>query len=140
MRPDPQLFLHVLGAIALFGATGAAATLAWAARRGRGQVALASATFRVLLFVGLPAWLCTFAFGSWTSSREHWPAGTRWLEVGSGIATVGVFVLLAATGLAYAWVANPARSWPATAVATLTTGYLVALGVAWWLMSAKPAL
>jgi hypothetical protein len=140
MRPDPQLFLHVLGAITLFAATGAAAALAWTARRVRHQDALASATFKVLLLLGLPAWLCTFAFGSWTSSREHWPTGTRWLEIGSGIATVGVFVLLVATGLAYAWLTNPARSWPATAVAVLTSGYLVALTAAWWLMSAKPSL
>jgi hypothetical protein len=136
MRPDAEVFLHVLGGIALFGAVGTAALLAWRGRRGDAPV-LAGAAFRTLLVLGLPAWLVLFVFGNAAKSKEHVPAGTEWLRIGIAIAIAGAVVLLAAIGSSYAWSRTPSRRGLATATGALTTALLVALGVAWWVMTAK---
>ena len=137
---DLPLFLHVLGAIVLFGATSAATILAWAGRRGKNLPALARAAFGTLLFCALPAWLLLFLFGSATKSREHLPNGIHWVDVPAAIAGAGLLVLLAATAAAFAWSRRPQGSWQPRAVGLLSAGYLVALAFAWWVMTAKPTL
>jgi hypothetical protein len=137
MRPDTEVFLHVLGGTVLFGAVGTAALLSWRGRRGDGAQVLAGAAFRTLLVLGLPAWLVLFVFGNATKSKEHLPAGTEWLRIGIAIAIAGAVVLLAAIGSSYAWSRTPSRRGLATATGALTTALLVALGVAWWVMTAK---
>jgi hypothetical protein len=143
IRPDAwnlPLFLHVFAAIALFGATAAALTLAWAGRRPGSPSALARGAFGTLLVVALPAWALMFVFGSATKSKEHLPSGVNWVDVPAMIASVGLIVLLAATGSAFSWRRNPAGTWQPRAVAGLSAAYIVALAFAWWVMTAKPGL
>ena len=137
MRPEAQLFFHVLGAMTLFGATAAVAVLGLAARNRTEPLPLARAAFRTLLVLALPAWVVTLAFGTWTQSKADWRDDLTWIELGLHIADGGLVLLLVATGISYWWTRNPARGWPATAVGALASIYLVALAVAWWVMTAK---
>lgn len=137
MRPDLQLFLHVLGAVALFGAVAAVAILGFAGRRPDGRARLAGASLRTLIFVAVPAWAVMLAFGSWTKSKEGLPGGIEWLKIGSAIAAAGIAVLLATAAIAYAWTRRPSDGRLPLALGVLATGYLAALAVAWWVMSAK---
>jgi protein-S-isoprenylcysteine O-methyltransferase Ste14 len=134
---ESQLFFHVLGAIALFGATGAVAWLAIAGRNRAEQHSLARASFKIMLLLALPAWVLMLVFGTWAESGADYPKDPSWLEIGSGIASVGVLILLAITAFAYRWMRKPAGDWSATAVAILSALYVVLLAVAWWVMSAK---
>ena len=134
---DTQLFLHVLGAITLFGATAAVTVLALFGRNRDEQLPLARAAFFTLLLLAIPSWVVTLVFGEWAKSSESWPDGVGWIDLGAGIANAGLLVLLVAGGLSYAWTRRPVRGWPVTALGTVTGLYLVALAVAWWVMSAK---
>jgi hypothetical protein len=137
MRPDAQIFLHVLGATTLFGATGAVAVMGLVARPRTERLPLARATFRTLLVLALPAWIVMLAFGTWAESKEsYWSDDAGWLGLGYGVADAGIVVLLASTGLAYWWTRRPS-GWQGTAVGILAAVYLVALAAAWWAMSAK---
>ena len=137
MRPDAQIFVHVLAAATLFGATGAVAVLALAARRRTEQLVLARAAFRTLLLLAIPAWAVMLGFGTWAKSKANWPDELGWLGVGFGVSDGGILFLLVATGLSYWWTRRPNGGWPATAVGVLSSLYLVALAVAWWAMSTK---
>jgi hypothetical protein len=133
---DVELFVHVLAAIVLFAAIGAVAVITLATAKVADQGILARASLGTLLLGAVPAWLAMFVFGSWTKSTEHW-GDTRWLSIGSGIAGAGIAILLVSCAVAYAWTRKPAGGWQPVALRTLTLVYLVALGVAWWVMSAK---
>jgi hypothetical protein len=134
---ETQLFVHILGAILLFGATSTVAVLALVARGREEQQPLARASFLTLLVLGLPSWVLMFVFGTWTESELNVADDAGWIEVGFRISDAGLIVLLVSTALAYRWNRRPVRGWPVTAVAVLTCLYLVALAVAWWAMSAK---
>ena len=71
----------------------------------------------------------TLGFGYWTESEQGWPDGIGWIDIGAGIADVGLFVLLGAAGLSYAWMRRPAGGRVVTALGVLTALYLVALAV-----------
>lgn len=137
MRPDLQLFVHILSATALFGALLAVAALSWLAQRQSERALYAHASFWTLLVVALPSWALMFGFGSWTESKEGLPKGLRWVEIPSGIAGGGVVILLMATLIAYLWTRRPASVWQPITVSMLSTAYLAALAVAWWMMTAK---
>jgi hypothetical protein len=137
MRAETQLFLHVLGAITLFGATSAVAVLAFAGRLREVQRPLARASFWTVLVLAIPAWIVVIAFGEWTESAAHWPDELGWIDLGRGIADIGLFVLLAAAGLAYRWMRRQAGGWHVTALGVIASLYVVALAVAWWCMAAK---
>jgi hypothetical protein len=139
VKPDLQLFFHVLGAIGLFGTTGTVAILAFAARRHPGQPRLAAAALWTLLVGAIPAWVLMFAFGNWTKSKlsAYLTPDPAWLKIGSGIASAGIVFLLVSAGLAYSWTRRPAAERVPLALGLLSTAYLAALGVAWWVMSAK---
>jgi hypothetical protein len=134
---ETQLFVHILGAITLFGATGTVAVLALVARGREEQQALARASFLTLLALALPSWVVMFVFGSWTKSEQNVSDEAGWIELGFRISDAGLIVLLVSTALAYRWTRRPVRGWPVTVVAVLACLYLVALAVAWWAMSAK---
>ena len=134
---NAEVFLHVLGAITLFGATGAVAVLALAGRTSGQQAPLANASFWILAALALPAWVVMLVFGSWAKSTANFADDPGWVGLGSGIADLGLLVLLAAGFHAFRWKRNPAPGWPVTAIGVLTGLYLVALAVAWWAMSAK---
>jgi hypothetical protein len=137
MRADAQLFIHVLAATALFGATGAVAVLGFAARRRADRRPLAGAAFWTILLLVLPAWALTLAFGEWTRSKEHWPDDISWIGIGYAVADGGLILLLVTTAVAWWWTRHTEAGWPAPAIAALASLYLVALGVAWWVMTAK---
>jgi hypothetical protein len=140
VRPDAwnlPLFLHVLGATALFGGTATVALLSVAAHRIPLHSALARRiALTTLLAVVWPAYVLMYAGGVWISSKEDLhPSFPTWMVFGVSVADGGIVVLLVVTLLA--WVA---RRQPRAGVfaAGLSSLYLVALGVAWWAMSTKP--
>ena len=90
---DTQVFLHVLGAITLFGATSAVAVLAFLGRGREEQLPLARASFFTLLLLAIPAWVVTLAFGYWTESAQKWPDVIGWIELGAGEYEVLVEIL-----------------------------------------------
>jgi hypothetical protein len=132
-----QIFLHVLGAITLFGATSAVAVLALFGRNREEQLPLARASFFTLLVLAIPAWVVTLAFGYWTESELDLPEGLGWVDLGAGVADGGLLVLLAAGALNYAWIRRPGGGWQPTALGWIAFAYVLALAVAWWAMSAK---
>jgi hypothetical protein len=135
---NAEVFLHVLGAITLFGATASVAVLAFAARgRAEQQLALATASFWTLLVLAVPAWIVLLAFGTAAKNTADFPKDPGWLGIGNGIADLGLLVLLASTFLAFRWKRAAADGWQVTALAGLMSVYLVLLAVAWWAMSAK---
>jgi hypothetical protein len=137
MRPETQLFLHVLSAITLFGATGAVAVLALVGRSRDEQLPLARASFWTTLVLAIPAWVLMTAFGEWTKSAADWPDELGWIDLGRGVADVGLFVMLAAAALGYRWTRRPAAGWHVTALGVIASLYVLALAAAWWAMSAK---
>ncbi|HEX4518615.1 MAG TPA: hypothetical protein VH063_03440 [Gaiellaceae bacterium] len=137
MRPEFQLFLHVAGATALFGAIATLCVLGLSAGRVVAQGLLARAALVTTIAVGVPSWIVMLAFGSWTKSKEGLSGSIGWLSTPIAIAGAGIFVLLAAAALSYAWWRRPASSWQPLALGVISGGYIVALGVAWWMMTAK---
>ena len=136
MKAEAQLFLHILGAITLFGSVAAVAILALVGRNRDEQLPLARASFFTLLALAIPGWVVMLAFGYWTKSDMNWPDGLGWIDLGAGIADLGLLVLLAAAALNYVWTRRPRSGWWVTVLGALTGIYLVALAVAWWAMSA----
>jgi hypothetical protein len=143
---DFPLFLHVLGAVLLFGAVASVAILAFASL-GREPVAagvLRRIAFVTMLVVVWPSFVLMRIGAEWIRSKEF-PSGATdpdWVGVGYVIADAGVLVLLVLTVLT--WLAarqtKPDRPRPVTApIAAGVTGlYLVALAVAVFAMTAKP--
>jgi hypothetical protein len=146
LRPnawDLPLFLHVLGATALFGTTLTAAVLGIAAVRGREFSALFSRlAFRTMLFGVVPAWVLARFAGQWILNREKAQIpgldNKGWVGVGFAVTDFGVIVILALLVLGYLSARRSGRGGIATAFAVLAPVYLVALAVAWFAMSAKP--
>jgi hypothetical protein len=141
IRPDSwnlPLLVHVLGAMVLFGGTLSVATFGWAATRRPQRALLARASFRTLLAVVLPAWVVMRVGGQWTESKEDISGNPGWVMTGVIVAEPGLLLLLVATGLAYWATRRRGTGWQTTAVAALSSLYLVALAVAWWVMSTKP--
>jgi hypothetical protein len=135
---DFPLFLHVLGAMALFGAVLAVAILGFAAWRRPDLRILGRAAFRALLVAAIPAWVLMRAGAGWIYSKEGFTGhgDPSWLGIGFGVADAGLVILLVATGVAFWW----QRSGAAVAgriVAGLSTIYLALLAVAWLAMSGK---
>ena len=137
---DLPLFLHILGATMLFGALGTVAVLAAVARRRPERERLARATFGTLLAVAVPAWVLMYTTGAWTKSKEHLPNSVNWVQVPRTIGDTGFVVLLLVTGIAFSWSRRPKSGWQAPALVVLSALYIGALGVAWWVMTAKPGL
>jgi hypothetical protein len=138
VRPDSwdlPLFLHVFGAMVLFGALGSAAIVA---RASFTTVLPRAILFRILLVVAVPAWILMRAGAAWINSKEDVKGDPTWLGVGFGVSDFGVPILVIATGIAWWAAKRPERSWPRQVAGALAFIYLVMLGVAWWAMTAKP--
>jgi hypothetical protein len=140
VRPDAQLFLHIVGATALFGSLVTLAAIGLGGRRAASQDAFAGAALVTTLAFGVPAWVLMFAFGSWTKSREHIPDSAGWLSQPVSIAVAGIFVLVAAAGVSYSWKRRPTSGWQPLVLGLAALGYAIALGCAWWMMTAKVSL
>lgn len=138
LRPDSwnfPLFLHVLGAMVVTGATAAAFITAVASRRWPWlRVTLA----RTLMLVVFPAWLLMRVAGQWIDSKENIPGDPGWLGVGFLVGDVGFVLLIVAMILGAVGVRRPQRNWPIGGVAILTGVYFVALVVAMVAMTGKP--
>jgi hypothetical protein len=138
VRPDSwnlPLFLHVFGAMILFGALASAAITA----RASGRIALPqSLLFRIFLLVAVPSWLVMRLAGQWIDSKEDIQGDPRWLGIGFGVSDAGAVVLLAATLIAWWGTRRPDLRWPRQAAGVIAFLYLLALGYAWWAMTTKP--
>jgi hypothetical protein len=135
---DFPLFLHVLGAVALFGGIVTVVLLSFAARRLPAQAQFArKLAFTTLLAVVWPAYIVMRVGAQWIYSKEDLdPDMPTWIGVGVSVGDGGAIVLIALTVLG--WLALRRKPSFARYFAGLATLYLVALGVAWWAMSAKP--
>lgn len=146
LRPDSwdlPLFLHVLGATALFGTTLTAAILGIAAVRDGDLAPLfARLAFRTTVFGVVPAWILARFAGQWILDREQDQIpgldNKGWVGVGFIVTDAGLLVLVALLVLGYLSARRAGRGRLTTAFAVLAPIYLVALVVAWFAMSAKP--
>jgi hypothetical protein len=143
LRPhswDFPLFLHVFGAIVLFGTTLATATLSIAGWRHPAVRALSRSSFWALLGGAVPAWILMRAGAQWTYSREKSSffanGDPTWIGIGFTVADLGALILLVTTGFAYWWQRSQ-KPVAGRVVAGLASIYLVLLVVAWLAMSGK---
>ena len=142
LRPSSwslPLFLHVLGATVLFGATLVVAVLALVAWRKHEHAGLLSSlAFRVTLGLVIPAWIL-MRVGAQLIVDKVFPSNAPgWVDVGFAVSEPGL-ILVIAIGILSALAARRGGTGRAAgAVAVLAPIYLVALGVAWFAMSAKP--
>ena len=132
------LFLHVLGATVLFGATAAVAITGFAGRgRGDYEPLLARIALRTFLFGVVPAWIRMRVGAQWIVGKEF-PDEDKapgWVDVGFLVSEPGA-ILLIVTGI-LAWL-SVRRGRVMLAVPLLAGIYGIALGVAWVAMSGKP--
>jgi hypothetical protein len=138
LRPDSwnfPLFLHVLGAMVVTGATAAAFIGAVSSRRWPW---LRVVVARTLFLATFPAWLLMRLAGQWIDSKENIPGDPGWLGVGFLVGDAGFVLLIVAMILGAVSVRRPQRSWPIGAVAVITGVYFVALVVAMVAMTGKP--
>jgi hypothetical protein len=138
IRPDSwnfPLFLHVLGATTLTGATAAAFIGAVSSRRWPW---LRRVVARTLLLAVIPAWVLMRLGGAWEDSRSSIGDGSTWLGIGYIVSDAGVILVLVPTILSWIGVRRPDRRWPITATAALIGVYFVALLVAAFAMTGKP--
>jgi hypothetical protein len=143
LRPhswDFPLFLHVFGAMVLFGATLATATLSLAGWRLPGVRALSRSSFWALLGAAIPAWIIMRIGAQWTYSKEKSSFFTNgdptWIGIGFAVADIGALILLVATGFAFWWQRSQ-KPIAGRIVAGLAVLYVVLLAVAWLAMSGK---
>jgi hypothetical protein len=138
VRPDSwnfPLFLHVLGAMVVTGASAAACVAAIASRR---RPWLRQVVARTLLLATFPAWILMRLGGAWEDSRSSIGDGSGWLGTGYLVADAGFVLLIVAMILGAVGVRRPQRNWPIGAVAVITGVYFVALVVAMVAMTGKP--
>jgi hypothetical protein len=141
LRPDGwdfPLFVHVLGAMALFGGVGAIFLLSLAGQRMPEQAVFARRTaFVTLLAVVWPAYVVMRVGAQWIFDKEDLdPDMPTWISTGIVVGDGGALVLIALTVLG--WLALRRKPSVARYFAGLAGVYLVALVVAWWAMTAKP--
>ena len=133
-----QFFLHVTGALALFGSVLTVAILSYAALRvapERAQLLRRIGFWTTLAFT-VPAWIVMYAGGFWVLDHEglnHDRPG--WADAGIHIAHVAAVLTLLL--LVVGWLSIKRHRLGGT-LFFIAALYLVALGVAWYYMSAKP--
>jgi hypothetical protein len=142
VRPDSwdlPLFLHVLGATLTFGATATVAILAFAGRPVSSDRALwlRGLAFKVGLLVLVPAWFLLRIPAQWIANKEFPDNEPGWVGVGYPVTEGGAVLIIVM--LVLAWLSRrKLESRTAAVVPWLATVYIVALGIAWFAMSAKP--
>ena len=141
IRPDSwnlPLFLHVFGAITVFGASATLAIAGFAAlRTEEHQQLLARTIARTSVFGVLPAWLLMRIAAEWIAGKEF-PEGVEgpgWVGVGY-IVSEGSGALLLVAGI-LAWL-SVRRGRVMLAVPILATICVLGYAVAWFAMSGKP--
>jgi hypothetical protein len=144
IRPDDwnfPLFLHVLGAMILVGATlTAASALAFA----RGNTQLLRLGYWTLLLVGLPSYVLMWAAAYWIYSKEgldESPIDSAWTTIGFVVAEGGA-VLFAASlivgGIGVRRLGSGKGEGMLKATMVISLVLLAAYVVAVWAMSGKP--
>jgi hypothetical protein len=144
IRPDSwnlPLFLHVLGAIVLFGSTATVAIVGFASRRDSEHAALLSRVGLWTFLAGIvPGWILMRAGAQWIVGKEF-PNGADtpgWVNVGFIVSEPGAALLIVLGIFAWLWKRRGGTGAPALVVPSLATVYVLALGVAWFAMSGKP--
>jgi hypothetical protein len=140
IRPDSwnlPLFLHVLGAITVFGSSATLAIAGFAGRRDSVQEQmLARVALRTLLFGVIPAWILMRVAAEWIVGKEFADVESPgWVGVGY-IVSEGSGVLLLVAGI-LAWLSFR-RGRMMIAVPILATVCVLGYAVAWFVMSGKP--
>ena len=142
IRPDSfnfPLFLHVLGAMVLFGAVAAAVGTLLTPGGGGDPAGLRRFAFRTLLFVGLPAYIVMRIGAQWLYGKgyDDLPEDPAWLEIGFIIADLGLLLFVVA--LICAGIATrKSNAGLARAAGIVGALLLVGMLVAVWAMGAKP--
>jgi cytochrome bd-type quinol oxidase subunit 2 len=143
IRPDSwnlPLFLHVLGATLLFGTTATVAIAGFAARARRDHSALlARIVLRTFLLGVIPSWILMRAGAAWIGDKEFPDKTPGWVDVGFIVSEPGAILLIIVGILAWLAARKQGLGRAAVAVPVLASIYLVALGIAWFAMSAKPS-
>jgi hypothetical protein len=129
----------VLGATLLFGTTLVVTVLALVAWRQRQNAALLSRlAFRSVIGLVVPAWILMRVGAQLIADKEFPHHTPGWVNVGFAVSEPGLVVLIAMAVFAGLAARRGGTGRAAGAVAVLAPIYLVALGVAWFAMSAKP--
>jgi len=144
IRPDSwnlPLFLHVLGSTLTFGATATLALVGFAGLRSGPERAawLRSLAFRIGGYVLVPAFILMRSGAQWIADKEY-PGNAKtpgWLDVGFIVTEPGAILVIVMLILAWLAARRPGFR-GAVAVPWLASVYLLALGIAWFAMSAKP--
>jgi len=137
--PNFRVFLHVLGAMVLFGGTAAVAVLGIATRTREDHAALLSRlAFRTLLFVVVPAFIVMRVGAQLVVDKEYPGSTPGWVAVGFVVTEPGLIVLIAIGVVAFLSARKGGTGRLATAVAVLASFYVLALGVAMWAMTTRP--
>jgi hypothetical protein len=135
-----ELFVHVIGAIVLFGSVLAVTILAYAALRlvpERAQLLHRIGLWTTLVLM-VPAWIVMYVGGYWLLGHERLDKDTPgWADAGARIADVGAFLVVLLLVVGWFSIRRPRLG---GLVAGLATLYLVALAVAWFFMSGKPSI
>jgi hypothetical protein len=145
IRPDSwnfPLFLHVLGAMVLVGATlTGASTLAFA----RGDTRMLRLGYWSLLAVGLPGYILMRIGAEWTASKEGFNdegvSAPTWLDTGYFIADAGLLVFVIALivgGIGVYRLRTGRGAGLLTGTMVLSLLLLAAFIVAVWAMAGKP--
>jgi hypothetical protein len=142
IRPDSwnfPLFMHVLGAMVLFGAVAAAVGTLLTPGGGGDPAGLRRFAFRVLLFVGLPAYIVMRIGAEWIYDKEFGDVDDdpAWIGIGYIVADLGLLLFVVAlicAGIAM----RKSNAGLARAAAIIGALLLVGMLVAVWAMGAKP--
>jgi hypothetical protein len=135
---DFPLFLHVFGAMVLFGAVLTTTLISAVGSRRPDSGPNRRVAFWSLLAVAVPGYIAMRGGAQWIYSKEGFSGhgDPTWLGIGFAIADAGLLLLLATIGVAWWW----RRSGKPTAgriVAALSGIYIVLLAIAWMAMSGK---
>jgi len=143
IRPDSwnlPLFVHVLGATLLFGTTATVAIAGFAGRARTEHAALLTRiALRTFLLGVVPSWILMRAGAAWIGDKEFPDKTPGWVDVGFVVSEPGAVLLIVAGILAWLAARKQGAGRTAVVVPVLMSIYLVALGVAWFAMSAKPS-
>jgi hypothetical protein len=144
IRPDSwnlPLFLHVLGAAVLFGATATVAIAGFAGLRWKDHAQLLSRlVLRAWLLAVVPSWILMRVAAGWILSKEF-PDEDKapgWVGVGFIVSEAGAVLLLLLGILAWLWARRKGTGRVGTVVPWLASIYVLALGIAVFAMSGKP--
>jgi hypothetical protein len=134
-----QFFVHVFGALALFGGVFTVAIVSLAALRIPAHaLLLRRIAFWTTLVLMVPAWIVMYVGGYSLLSHEGLDESTPgWAEAGIHLAEVAAALTIIL--LILSWLARR-RPRLGTWLAVVATLYALALAVAWFFMSAKPSI